>query len=113
MVLLTGPKAYTLTSLVHLLNKVTSRNIQVKRVSNEEFVREKTKPDGDVGGKGEAFFSSILSWYQGMAEGDCETVDPLMGELLGRAPMDAEEVIRRLLEGDRDYEWHQNSVKKA
>ena len=109
IVLLTGPRAYTLTEIVDVINSVTKRDVKVKRVSGEEYLVEKLM--NDEGGKGEAFFRSRLSWFEGIEKGDGASVDPIMETLLGREPKDAKEVITELLEKDRNYEWHQNYMK--
>lgn len=109
MVLLTGPKAYTLAQVVDVINDTTGRNVRVKRVSREEYVAAKVR--ADVGGKGEGFFRGMLSSFEGMEDGEGALVTGTLGEVLGREPMDGMEVVRALLRRDRNYEWHQNYIE--
>lgn len=110
-VLLTGPKAYTMHAIVETINKTTQRNVALHVVSFEEYVKKNT--ENDEGKKPEAFFDAWKSAYEGIATGDGAHVDPLMGELLGRAPADGLELIEGFLTGDRDYTWHQNYMSRG
>ncbi|MCJ1361043.1 hypothetical protein MMC16_000140 [Acarospora aff. strigata] len=109
IVLLTGPKAYTLTQIVDIINNTTGRNVTVTRVSGDEYVAAVTH--GDLAGKGELFFRSRLSWFEGMEDGEGALVTGTMRDVLGREPRDGKEVIEGFLRADRDYEWHQNYIK--
>lgn len=111
IVLLTAQEPVTFSEIVDLINETTGRNVQVKFVSPEEFVQ--LKGANDEGGKPEAFFRKLLSWYEAIAQGDAGTTDPLMTEVLGREPVSPREAIRGLLKGNRDYEWHQNYVNRG
>lgn len=106
IVLLTGPEAASFHDLVQVINHTTGRNVRLQEVPLNEWVDKMVEED--QGGKGRAFFEKRISWHEGIAKGDGETVDPLMAELLGRQPKKGTEVVRELLEKDRDYTWHQN-----
>jgi uncharacterized protein YbjT (DUF2867 family) len=113
--LLTGPRAYTLTDVVQAVSEATGIEIKISNVEREDFTRtaaELDKGDGR-GGKPEAFFKARLTMLEAVAKGDAATVDPLMGELLGRIPRDGMEVVRCLVEsaGPGGYTWHQNYLK--
>lgn len=110
VVLLTGPEAASFNDLVKVINQTTNRNVRIQEVPLDEWVDKVVQED--QGGKGRAFFEKRVSWHEGVAKGDGETVDPLMGELLGREPKKGTEVIRELLEKDGNYTWHQNHVKR-
>ena len=94
----------TFSEIVDLINQTTGRQVQLKLVSPEEFVRAKA---GDEGGRPERFFRGLVSWYEGISKGETSTIDPLMADLLGRDPISPREAIRGFLTGNRDYEWHQ------
>lgn len=110
IVLLTAQQTITFSEIIDVINETTGRNIQVKFVSPEEFVR--VKATDDEGGKSEAFFQKLLSWHDAISKGETGTTDPLMADLLGREPTPPREAIRQLLQENRDYEWHQNYVNR-
>ncbi|KAJ5677811.1 uncharacterized protein N7477_003444 [Penicillium maclennaniae] len=111
IVLLTAQEPITFSEIVDVINETTGRDVQVQLVSPEEFVR--LKGANDKGGKPEAFFRKLLSWYDAIAQGDAGTTDPLMAEVLGREPVVPREAIRGILRKNRDYEWHQNYVTRG
>lgn len=111
IVLLTAQETITFTEIADIINETTGRDVQVKLVSPDEFVR--LKGANDEGGKPEAFFRKLLSWYEAITQGDAGTTDPLMAELLGREPVPPREAIRGFLKGNRDYEWHQNYINRG
>lgn len=111
--LLTASRTYTLTDIVHAISRSTGQDITIKPVSKEDFPRVMVTEDAQEGRgkKSEAFFRGMLSLLDAVQQGEVKTVDPLMGELLGREPRDAlrhvEELVR---EGAKEggYTWHQN-----
>ncbi|KAJ5652473.1 hypothetical protein N7507_009899 [Penicillium longicatenatum] len=111
IVVLTAQKTLTFAGVVDVINRTTGRQVQVELVSPDEFVRLKTADD--VGGKPEAFFRFVLSWYEAISSGDASFTHHLMAELLGREPTPADEAIRGLLIEDSDYEWHQNYANRG
>ncbi|KAJ5342352.1 hypothetical protein N7541_011476 [Penicillium brevicompactum] len=110
IVLITAQQTITFSEIVDLINETTARQVQFKLVSPEEFV--KLKAD-DEGGKPEGFFKALVSWYDGISKGETSTIDPLMADLLGRDPVSPRDAIRKFLTEDRDYEWHQNYLKRG
>lgn len=111
IVLLTSQEAVTFGEIADIINETTGRNVQVKLVSSEEYVQ--LRSSNDEGGKPEAFFRKLLSWYDAIAQGDAGTTDPLMTQVLGREPMSPRDAIRGFLRENRDYEWHQNYVNRG
>lgn len=109
IVLLTAQETITFREIVDVINETTGRSVRVEIVSPDDFV--KLKAADDEGGKSEAFFRAILSWYDSISKGEVSTTDPLMTDLLGRPPVGARDAIRGLLK-ERDYEWHQNYVNR-
>ncbi|KAM5450196.1 hypothetical protein MaudCBS49596_004571 [Microsporum audouinii] len=111
--LLTGSRTYKLTDVINAISDATGKQIEVKRVSKEEFPHIMAKEDAKDGrgGKSATFFTGWQSLVESMERGDAATVDPLMGELLGREPHDALEYVKKLVKGSADkggYTWHQN-----
>lgn len=103
IVLLTAQQTITFADIVDLINETTGRQVQLELVSPDEFVRLKSADD--EGGKPEAFFRKLLSWYDAITKGDASTTDPLMADLLGREPVAPRDAIRGLLTENRDFEW--------
>ena len=110
IVLLTGPEAVTLADLVQTINYVTGREIAVEKMPYDKYTQ--ASAENDEGGKSEWWFEKRISWYQGVAKGDGEAVDPLMEQLLRRKPKNGAEVVREILAADPNYIWHQNYANK-
>ena len=111
ILLFAPPKAYTFKEMMNMINETTGRNVRLHLVSKEEYV--KLAVQHDKGGKPEAFFRERISWFDGVSfDKDGETIDPLMEELLGRKPKDAQQVMKELLRVEPDYTWHQNYAKR-
>ncbi|GME28716.1 NmrA-like protein [Neofusicoccum parvum] len=108
-VLLTGPRAVKLSSIVNIINTASSRAVRIEYVSDEEYVRRNVSKD--IGGKSEAFFRNWVTLLHGFEAGHAAAVSPLMSELLGRPARDGEQAAQLLLRRDRDYTWHQNYLK--
>ena len=106
IVLLTGPRAYTFADIVQTIRRVTGKELRLRRVSAEEYVTRNAAVD--EGKKPVRFFEAWRSLLEGVAEGEVESVEPLMGELLGRTPKDGLRVIEDLLKENPGYTWHQN-----
>jgi hypothetical protein len=110
IVLLTAQQTITFSEIVDVINETTGRQVRLELVSPEEFVKVKAN---DEGGKSDGFFKALISWYDGISQGETCTIDPLMADLLGRDPVSPREAIRKFLTDDRDYEWHQNYVNRG
>lgn len=106
IVLLTAQETITFAEMVEAINGATGRDVRLELVSPEDYVR--LAAGNDIGGKPEAFFRTLLSWYEGISKGDGGSTDPLMAELLGREPTGARQFLRGVLAQERDYTWHQN-----
>ncbi|KAJ6115080.1 hypothetical protein N7486_000858 [Penicillium sp. IBT 16267x] len=111
IVVLTAQKTLTFAGVVNVINRTTGRQVQVELVLPEDFVRLKTA--NDEGGKPEASFRFVLSWYEAISSGDASFTHHLIAELLGREPTPADEAIRGLLIENSDYEWHQNYANRG
>ncbi|PGH10659.1 hypothetical protein AJ79_05373 [Helicocarpus griseus UAMH5409] len=111
--LLTGPRAYTFVELAEALSRATGKQIKVERVPRDKYPEVAAEQDAKEGhGKKSAkFFELWSSLLDAVEQGDAATVDPLMGELLGRKPRDGLEYIEELVKEAAPkggYTWHQN-----
>ncbi|BCS20811.1 putative NmrA-like family protein [Aspergillus puulaauensis] len=108
-VLFTSEETITTKELVDILNEATSRQVKFEIVSPEEYVRVNSA--NDHGGKPQAFFEMVATWWQDIAKGELRTTDGLMRDVLGREPTKPRDAIKQLLAEDRDYTWHQNYAR--
>lgn len=93
---LTGPRTTTLTEVAKLVQRYTGRNVKVDVVGRDEAERyhkfeKKSLPE-------ESFWviESWAGWHDAIAKGETATVDPLIGEILGRPPRGIEEMAETL-----------------
>lgn len=105
-VLFTSEETITTKELVDILNETTSRQVKFEIVSSEEYVR--VNGANDQGGKPQAFFEMVATWWEDIAKGELRTTDGLMRDVLGREPTKPRDAIKQLLAENRDYTWHQN-----
>lgn len=77
---LTGPRTNTITDIARLLEEYTGRTVDVKLVGAEDAKRYHLED----GKKEDWLVSSWVGWFEGIKEGECAVVDPLLGEVLGR-----------------------------
>ncbi|MCJ1447699.1 MAG: hypothetical protein MMC23_008210 [Stictis urceolatum] len=106
-VLLSGTEAVSMRDMVGVINEVTGKEVRVRTVGGEEYVRERVK--ASRGENGEGFFRSRLSWFEGLEKGDGAVTTGTLREALGREPVGGREAIRKLLvETGGEYRWHQN-----
>jgi uncharacterized protein YbjT (DUF2867 family) len=111
IVLLTAQETVSFADIIDVINETTGRQVKMELVSPEEFVRIKSAED--IGGKPEAFFQKLVTWYHAIEKGDAGVTDPLMADLLGREPTLARDAIRAFLTENRNYEWHQNYANRG
>lgn len=109
ILLLTGPKAESLPSLVNAINKGRGTNIPVEYLEPQDWIEAEAKDD--VGGKGKAWFEARLIFTQGVSDGDAEMVDPALETLLGRRPETGTQAVERFVKEDGEYTWHQNHAR--
>ena len=89
---LTGPKTATLKDVARLVAEYSGRKVEVKLVGKEK-AKEYHLGDGK---KEEWLVSSWAGWFDGLKEGECEVVDPLLEKILGRRPKGIEECAEEL-----------------
>jgi uncharacterized protein YbjT (DUF2867 family) len=95
-VLLSGPRAYTLTELASLVAAILERPVHLQIVSDDEYVGAHTNPAGGVRSSPE-FLRLWASTYAALGAGECARVDPLLERLLGRLAKPFEESLREAL----------------
>ncbi|EXJ80506.1 hypothetical protein A1O1_08651 [Capronia coronata CBS 617.96] len=93
---LTGPRTATLTDVAKLVERYTGRKVTVEIVGRDEAERyhkyeKKSLPE-------DSFWAieSWAGWHDAIAKGETATVDPLIGEMLGRQPRGMEEMAETL-----------------
>lgn len=111
IVLLTAMQTNSLVDLVGAINKGRGTRIPVRELEAEEWIEEEAQ--GDLGGKGRAWFEARLVFVQGVCDGDAETTDPALKILLGREPEIGVQTVERLVREDKEYRWHQNHVGES
>ncbi|RDH37754.1 NAD(P)-binding protein [Aspergillus welwitschiae] len=109
VVLFTASEPVSMQEIVEVINETTHREVKIKIVDPETYVR--VNAENDIGGKAEGFFRQLVGWFESIENGEAGFTDGLMGEVLGREPVTPREAIRGLLEKEKDYTWHQNYSK--
>ena len=89
---LTGPSTMTLQDVGKLVEEHSGREVEVKLVGKEK-AKEHHLQDGQ---KEDWLVNSWVGWFDGIRDGECEFVDPLLGELLGRQPKGIKECATEL-----------------
>lgn len=89
---LTGSRTTTLTEIAKLVERVSGRKVNVKLVG-KEAAREYHLKDGK---KEQWLVESWVGWFDGISNGECEVVDPLLERILGRAPLGIDECSEAL-----------------
>lgn len=89
---LTGPRATSLSEIARLVEKVSGRKVNLKLVG-KEAAKEYHLKDGK---KEKWQVESWVGWFDGVSAGECAVVDPLLEEILGRAPLSVEECAEEL-----------------
>lgn len=55
----------------------------------------------------------LTETYQGIQKGEGAGTSDVLGKLLGRAPEDGKEWVRRTLEREPGYVWHQQGKREG
>ncbi|KAK2749627.1 hypothetical protein FQN57_005849 [Myotisia sp. PD_48] len=113
IVLLTGPRTYTFADIVSAISDATGTKVNIEYPPKAKYPSILAAEDAKEGRgkKTEQFFAGWQSLVEAVEQGEVATVDPLMGELLGRKPQDAMEHVKQLILDAKDkggYTWHQN-----
>lgn len=101
---LTGPRATTISEIGKLLAKTSKRKVDVNIAGPEEAKRYHLRD----GKKEEWLVESWVGWFTGISAGECEVVDPLLEQVLGRASKGIEECAEQLFSPSDDSvrAWH-------
>ncbi|KAK5090693.1 hypothetical protein LTR05_000868 [Lithohypha guttulata] len=101
---LTGSRATTITHVAQLLEESSGRKVEVKIVGKEAAKKFHLKD----GKREEWLVESWVGWFDGLKNGECEVVDPLLGQILGRSPRGIEECARELFlpQEAQTKAWH-------
>jgi uncharacterized protein YbjT (DUF2867 family) len=105
--LLTAQKKLDLRGTAAAVSNALGKEVSFEVVPKEEYVKALVRD-----GKPEWIAGILAETYDGMAKEEGATVDPLLEELLGRKPICAKEWIRKTLEKDSAYIWHQQVEMK-
>ncbi|EXJ63102.1 hypothetical protein A1O7_03547 [Cladophialophora yegresii CBS 114405] len=92
---LTGPRATSISDVAKIVEKCTGRKVKVNIVGRQEAERYH-KENKSVPESGFWVIESWAGWHDGIANGETATVDPLIEDILGRAPRGIEEVADSL-----------------
>src|ERR1700757_4051612 len=94
-VMLTGPRATSISEIASLLQEHTGRKVNVRIVSPKEAIEYHKKRES-ISADQAWYLDNWASWLQGMEEGEVNIVDPTMEKLLGRKPRGIEEMVDEL-----------------
>ena len=98
-ILLTGPRAITLSSLATLLQTHLSRPVQLRSVSTDEYVVYNQAQAVSGPRSDEGFLRKWATTYVGMQRGEIADVDKEIVEILGRPARGMEEMMEELFGG--------------
>jgi hypothetical protein len=95
---LTGPRLLNVEEIIELYSKYTGRHVNVRVVEATKAIEHhrvhKTLPPEQ-----EEFLPNWASWYDAMASGETDYLDPTLEQLLGRKPQDIQDMEAALFTG--------------
>ena len=94
---LTGPKTTSISDVAKILEKETGWNVDMEFVGAEEAMRYHVDKKS-AGEGGDWVIESWSGWFEGLKNGECEVVDPLLENLIGRSPRGIEDMRSTLFE---------------
>ncbi len=97
VVLLSGPRVWTLAETVRLLGEIAGKRVEVCEVTVAEYIRLPHVQQAFQSLKEEDHGDLCAMWatsFEGIAMGECAVLSTTLGELLGRQPEDFETTIR-------------------
>lgn len=97
IILLSGPRAWTLAETVRLLGEVAGKRVEISKVPVADYIRlphvqhalQAVEKDDN-----EDMCATWATSYDGIRRGECAVLSSTLGELLGRQPEDFEATIR-------------------
>ncbi|KAI9902068.1 hypothetical protein N3K66_003885 [Trichothecium roseum] len=93
IVVLTGPKEWSLSETVRVLASAAGRDVRIREVSVEEWARQ--RPVRDYFGNEEQALTWATAW-EAIRNGETAHVSPTLASVLGRDPEDYETTIRAM-----------------
>ena len=97
VMLLSGPKAWTLVDAVRLLGRLKGKEIHLKQARCDEYVAEpRVQIMLGSHGPGEVPEQWVTS-FDAVKHGECAVTSTELGRLLGREPEGFEETVRRMI----------------
>lgn len=99
VMLLSGPRVWSLTDAVKVLGKAKGKEVKVKEITEEEYVADPRVQEmlGSLG-PGEVPKRWATS-FDAVKEGECAVVSVELGRLLGREPESFEETLKTMVSG--------------
>lgn len=107
IVLLTGPKAWTVQATIQALEKATGKKFTHEQASVSEYIAlEQVRK---VLGTDEDRLKLWATSLDAVEDGECAVVNPLLAQLLGREPEAFETTLKALLEEQQQPYQHAQS----
>lgn len=97
VVLLSGPRAWTLKQTITLLSEVAGKRVEISPVTVADYIRLPHVRQALQSVEGDDPERCATWWatsYEGIGKGECAVVSPTLGEVLGRQPEGFETTIR-------------------
>lgn len=95
VILLSGPKVWSLAETVEVVSKVTGKNISIREVPIEEYVRLPQIQSATSYGSGEAA-AQMATAFEAIRVGEAAVASPLLRDILGREPEPFEETVQNM-----------------
>jgi NAD(P)H dehydrogenase (quinone) len=96
---LTGQRTTSLSDIARMVNDITGWKVKLKEVGKEEA--ECYHKERKSAGEGADWvIESWVGWFDGLKDGECEVVDPLLGNLIGREVKGIEELKGQLFKAE-------------
>ena len=93
IVLLSGPRVWTLNETAGALGRLAGREVQIQEVGLDEYVRQPGNVERFQGG--EALIRGWATAFEGVKARECAVVTPALRDILGREPEEFEVTIAR------------------
>lgn len=94
-VLLSGPRAWSLEESAKVLGEIAGREVKIRQVSVDDFVRQTPKLLQWAGS--EELARGWATSFDAIKAGETAVVSPLLGELLGRQPAEFDVTVKAAL----------------
>lgn len=99
VMLLSGPRAWSLVDIVKLLGEIKGKDIRIKQVSEEEYaaearVQEMLRPLGP-----REVPKLWATTFDAVKKGECDVASVELGRLLGREPETFDETVKKMARG--------------